>query len=208
MTKRLVIVDYGMGNIRSVVNAFEYLGAKPIVSGKPTEVAKADAVVVPGQGAFRECIRYLKKSGLDRALAEAVINNKKPYLGICLGLQILGTVSVEGGNFSGLSWIPGRVRKIKPGGDLKVPHLGWNELMITRDIPLFKGLSQKPSFYFAHSYILFPEDKSVVVGTTNYGGNFPVAVARDNITAVQFHPEKSHHNGLKLIDNFLKQIST
>ena len=204
---KIVIVDYGMGNLRSVVNAFEYVGAKVKLSSQAKDLKQADGIVVPGQGAFRDCIKCLRDNKFVEALNEVVIENKKPYLGICLGLQILGEKSFEGGEFAGLGWIRGTVKKIEPKDGLKVPHLGWNEIRIKRQTDLLKGIPDKTCFYFAHSFVLYPEDAQVVVTTTDYGGEFPVAVQKDNIIAVLFHPEKSQQAGLLLIKNFIGLVN-
>ena len=205
MKSKIAIVDYGMGNLRSVVNAFTFVGARVKVTNNPKELAKAAGVVVPGQGAIRDCVANLHKLNLVKALREEVIQKHKPYLGICLGLQVLGDISFEGGEFECLGWIEGEVKLIKPKG-LKVPHLGWNEVNILHSSPLFEGLSDKECFYFAHSYILWPNDKSVVVATTDYGEELPVAIHKKNVMAVQFHPEKSQGAGLKLIKNFINFV--
>ena len=207
MPDEIVIVDYGMGNLRSVVNAFEYVGAKTKLSSNPTDIGRAKAIVVPGQGAFRDCMACLKQNHLAQALTEAVIKQKKAYLGICLGMQILGEKSFEGGEFTGLGWIKGIVKKIEPKTGLKVPHLGWNEIRLKRQVNLLTGIGDKTCFYFAHSFVLFPRDVQTVIATTDYGGEFPVAIEQDNITAVQFHPEKSQQAGLRLIGNFVKQTA-
>lgn len=207
MPDEIVIVDYGMGNLRSVVNAFESVGAKTKLSGKAEDIKRAKAIVVPGQGAFRDCMACLKQNHLTKALTEAVIKQKKPYLGICLGMQILGDKSFEGGEFTGLGWVKGIVKRIEPKIGFKVPHLGWNEIDIKRQIDLLSGIADKTCFYFAHSFVLYPEDSRVVVATTDYGGELPVAIEQDNITAVQFHPEKSQQAGLRLIGNFVKQTT-
>lgn len=204
---KIVIVDYGMGNLRSVVNAFEYAGAKVKLSTQANDLKQADGVVVPGQGAFRDCIKCLRENKFVEALNEAVIEHQKPYLGICLGLQIVGEKSFEGGEFMGLGWIKGVVRKIEPTKNLKVPHLGWDEISITRKIGLFSGLSANPCFYFAHSFVLYPNDLGVVGAVTDYGSKFPVAIQKDNIMAVLFHPEKSQHEGLQLIKNFVETVN-
>lgn len=195
-----------MGNLRSVVNAFEYVGAKVKLSSQANDLKQADGIVVPGQGAFRDCIKCLRANKFVEALTEAVIEHQKPYLGICLGLQILAEKSFEGGEFMGLGWIKGVVRKIEPRTNLKVPHLGWNEIKIKRKIELFSGLSANPCFYFAHSFVLYPENAKVAVAMTDYGGEFPVAVQKDKIMAVLFHPEKSQHEGLQLIKNFVELV--
>lgn len=203
---KIVIVDYGMGNLRSVVNAFEYVGAKVKLSTQANDLKQADGVVVPGQGAFRDCIKCLRENKFVEALNETVIEHQKPYLGICLGLQIVGEKSFEGGEFMGLGWIGGIVKKIEPKTNLKVPHLGWDEVKLTKPMQLFLGLSPSPCFYFAHSYVLYPDDPQVVAATTDYGSEFPVAIQKDNIMAVLFHPEKSQHEGLQLIKNFVELV--
>ena len=195
-----------MGNLRSVVNAFEYVGAQVKLSSQAKDLKQADGIVVPGQGAFRDCIKCLRENKFVEALNEAVIDNKKPYLGICLGMQILAEKSFEGGEFMGLGWIKGEVRKIEPSQNFKVPHLGWDEIKIKRKIKLWVGLSKNPCFYFAHSYVLYPDDAKVITATTDYGGEFPVAVQKDNIMAVLFHPEKSQHEGLQPIKNFVESV--
>lgn len=206
MAKLVAIVDYGMGNVRSVLNAFEFVGAKAKLASQASDLNKADAVVVPGQGAFRDCIKCLKENKFVEALNEQVIKLKKPYLGICLGMQVLGDKSFEGGEFAGLGWVKGVVKQIKPKKNLKVPHLGWNEVKVRRPIKLFTGIPNKACFYFAHSFVLYPEDDGVVAATTDYGGRFPVALSYDNIMAVQFHPEKSQQEGLRLLKNFVELI--
>lgn len=207
MSEEIIIVDYGMGNLRSVVNAFEYIGAKVKLSTLAEDLKQADGIVVPGQGAFRDCIKCLRDNKFVETLNEEVIQKQKPYLGICLGMQILGEKSFEGGEFAGLGWIKGVVKKIEPQGGLKIPHLGWNEIRIKRQTDLLKGIPDKTCFYFAHSFVLYPEDAQVVVATTDYGGEFPVALQKDNITAVQFHPEKSQQAGLELIKNFIGLVN-
>ena len=202
---KIVIVDYGMGNIRSVVNAFEYLQASVLVTNDPKKLIDAEAIVIPGQGAIRDCMANLEKYHLIETLREQVMEKKKPYLGICLGLQVLGDKSFEGGEYKCLGWIKGKVQKIKPK-DLKIPHLGWNDVRISKPSPLFNDFNGRGCFYFAHSYILFPQDKSVVTAITDYGGELPVAVQKDNIMGVQFHPEKSQLDGLKLLKNFIKLL--
>lgn len=208
MSDYIAIVDYGMGNTRSVVNAFEFIGAKAKLTERASDLNQAVAIVIPGQGAFRDCIKCLKENKFIEVLKEQVVQKKKPYLGICLGMQILGEKSFEGGEFSGLGWIKGIVKKIEPKDkQLKVPHLGWNEVRLTQKTPLWTGLPGKPCFYFAHSYVLYPDDDRVVAATTDYGGEFPVAIQKDKIMAIQFHPEKSQQEGLQLLRNFVQMIS-
>lgn len=207
MRKKIVIVDYGMGNLRSVVNAFDYLGANVSLSSRPQDLGRCQAVVVPGQGAFRDCLINLRRQRLTRELERQVIEQRKPYLGICLGMQILGSKSFEGGEHAGLNWIAGEVKLLQPKNKLyKIPHLGWNDVKITKTHPLFSGLSDTPCFYFAHSYVLYPKSSEVVTAITDYGGELPVALAQNNIMAVQFHPEKSQQDGLQLLRNFMGMI--
>ena len=206
MAKRIVIVDYGMGNLKSVLNAFEYVGAKVKLSARTEDLKQADGIVVPGQGAFRACMQCLKENKFVAMLNQQVVEKKKPYLGICLGLQILGEKSFEGGEFAGLGWVKGTVKKIEPKKGLKVPHLGWNEIRIKRQINLLKDIPDKTCFYFAHSYVLYPDEVEIVAATTDYGGEFPVAIQAGNIMAIQFHPEKSQQDGLRLIKNFVEMI--
>ncbi len=205
MTNYIAIVDYGMGNVKSVVNAFEFVGARVKLINKASDLSQAGAIVVPGQGAFRDCIKCLQENKFVEALNEQVTRKGKPYLGICLGMQILGERSFEGGEFTGLGWIKGVAKKIKPQR-LKVPHLGWNEIKIKRQVDLLKNIANNACFYFAHSFLLYPDDPQVVVATTDYGGELPVVIAKDNVMAVQFHPEKSQQEGLQLLRNFVKLV--
>jgi glutamine amidotransferase len=206
MSKLIAIVDYGMGNVRSVVNAFEFIGAKVKLTDKASDLNEASAIVVPGQGAFRDCIKCLKENKFIEALNQEVFEKGKLYFGICLGMQILGEKSFEGGEFTGLGWIKGVVKQLKPKKNLKIPHLGWNEVKTKRQLDLFRKITDMTCFYFAHSYVLYPEKKNTVVATTDYGGEFPVAIYQGNIIAVQFHPEKSQQGGLQLISNFVQMV--
>ncbi len=204
--KQVVIVDYGMGNIRSVVNAFEYVGAKVKLTKKLPDIKDAAAIVVPGQGAFRDCIANLRKNNLTETLTDEVVKKGKPFLGICMGLEILADKGFEGGEFDGLGWISGTTKRFKLSSQYKIPHLGWNEIKIKKPTWLFKGLSPNPSFYFAHSYYLQPKDPSWIVASCHYGIKFAAALQKENIVAVQFHPEKSQHDGLQLIKNFVNSV--
>ena len=200
----IVVVDYGMGNIRSVSKAFEACGAAVLVSAKPEDLKKAERIVLPGVGAFGDSMGNLKRLGLIEPLREEVLVRKKPYFGICLGMQILAESGEEKGNHQGLGWLPGQTLAFSfKDSELKVPHIGWNDIKIIQDSPLWKGLGKKLDFYFVHSYHLTPGNPSDVAATCNYGYDFAAAVQRGNIFATQFHPEKSQEAGLQIIRNFL-----
>lgn len=201
----IVIVDYGLGNLFSVQKAFEMIGADVKISGIAEDIHAADRIVLPGVGAFGDGMDFLRAKGLDQALTEEVMGRKKPFLGICLGLQFLAETGEEHGEHRGLGWIKGRVRKLaveKQG--LKIPHIGWNELMMVRSTPLFAGINLDADFYFVHSYQLDCNDPGDLVATATYGEKITAAVQRGNIFATQFHPEKSQDNGLKLLENFIR----
>ena len=207
--QKLVVVDYGMGNLRSVAKAFEFvvrernLDFDVSISASPQAVHEADRVVFPGQGAMPDCMRYLRESGLEKAVRESA--KTKPFFGVCVGMQMLFDISEEG-DTPGLGIFAGKVAKFRPTDrTLKVPHMGWNEVMQTQPHPLFEGIADAERFYFVHSYFCVPASgaKDVTTARTNYGGEFCAAIGRDNIFGSQFHPEKSHHAGLKLYENFL-----
>ncbi|WP_018084796.1 imidazole glycerol phosphate synthase subunit HisH [Desulfurispora thermophila] len=195
----LAIVDYGMGNLRSVQKSLERVGLPVRVVNTPAQVAEASGVVLPGVGAFADAMHNLQKTGLGEAVCRAIAAGK-PYLGICLGLQILFEHSEEWGGSPGLGILPGRVRRLP---DLvKVPHMGWNQVDFTGECPLFAGIPAGSHFYFVHSYYCAPTDANLVAGRTVYGVEFASAVWRDNIMAIQFHPEKSSRLGLQVLENF------
>ena len=207
--KTVAIVDYGMGNLRSVAKAVEHVAPdhRVLVTADPQAVAASDRVIVPGQGAMPDCMRELRARGLDRSVIEAA--TQKPFLGICVGLQMLFGLAEEGG-VMGLEIMPGRVPRFPEaalraatGSRLKVPHMGWNEVMQSQPHPLWDGIAQGSRFYFVHSYYVEPEGTDVVAGTTTYGLPFTSAVARAKLFAVQFHPEKSAAAGLRLLHNFM-----
>lgn len=201
----ITVVDYGLGNLFSVAKAFEMLGAEVAITSDPEVVRVAERIVLPGVGAFGDGMRFLTERKLLPALEEAVKKNKVPFLGICLGMQFLAEVSNEYGEHTGLGWIRGGVEKIGAGEKgLKVPHIGWNELSMKKEHPLFAGIKPNADFYFVHSFHLIPTDAEDLVAVTDYGGSITAAVARGNIAGVQFHPEKSQDNGLALLENFLK----
>ena len=202
----IAIIDYGMGNLRSVEKGFLKLGINAKVTNRPEVIEKADGVVLPGVGAFRECMKELT----DLKLIDAVVNTikqNKPYLGICLGLQVLFSEAEEFGRCAGLDIFRGKVLKF-PESALKVPHMGWNEIKKQKENPLLEGIKDREYFYFVHSFYVAPEDNSVVLATTDYGVEFTSMVCRDNIFAVQFHPEKSQTTGLKLLENFGKIVAS
>ena len=198
---RIAVVDYGMGNLRSVSKALEHVapGTEVAVTADPDVIHKSERLVVPGQGAMPDCMRNLAASGAREAVLEAM--RSKPYLGICLGLQMLFD-SAEEGATRGLGVLAGEVPRFRLQG-LKIPHMGWNEVFQARPHPLWEGIMDASRFYFVHSYYPAPADRAVVAGTCVYGAPFTCAVARDNIFAVQFHPEKSQSAGLKLLSNFV-----
>lgn len=206
----VVVVDYGMGNLRSVAKALEAVGPEHhiVVSGDPLEVARADRVVFPGQGAMRDCMREIDAKGLRSALKVAAA--EKPFLGLCIGLQLLFDHSEEG-DTPGLGILPGQVTRFPvaamvdgEGQRLKVPHMGWNEVMQSRAHPMWVGIPSGERFYFVHSYFVEPTDVDDVAATTDYPFTFASAAAKHWIFAVQFHPEKSDRMGLQLLSNFLR----
>lgn len=202
----IAIVDYGMGNLRSAQKGLEKAGAEAVVTDEPGVIADADAVVLPGVGAFADCYRGLDDSGLVPVVHES-IRSGKPFLGICIGLQLLFTESEEGGTSGGLDVVTGRVVRFRPekGSGFKVPHMGWNETFPAEngDCPLLDGIEPGTHFYFVHSYYAVPEDQAVTAATTPYCVDFTSVVWQDNVYAVQFHPEKSQRAGLKVLDNFV-----
>jgi imidazole glycerol-phosphate synthase subunit HisH len=199
---RIAVVDYGMGNLRSVSKAIEHVApqAEVHVTADPQRILSSDRVVVPGQGAMRDCMRQLGESGAREAVIRAA--REKPFLGICIGLQMLFEHGEEG-DTPGLGLLPGDVPRFQLNG-LKIPHMGWNEVAQQRSHPLWAGIADGSRFYFVHSYYPAPRDPALTAGTALYGRPFTCAVARDNIFAVQFHPEKSQSAGLQLLSNFVR----
>jgi glutamine amidotransferase len=205
MRPKIVIIDYGMGNLRSVQKGFERFGFEAKITKEPNELKEAEAIVLPGVGAFRDCIKNLDQLGLIEALIQS-IEDGKPYLGICLGLQILFSESEEFGLQKGLDLIKGKVVKFKSDLNHKVPHMGWNTVEVLRDIPILHGIKSGDFFYFVHSYYVIPEDESCISTVTEYGIRFASSITKDNIFATQFHPEKSQQKGLQILENFAKSI--
>ncbi len=213
---KLVIIDYGSGNLHSALKAFELankkagLGFDISLTDKPEEVLSADRIVLPGVGAFGDCARGLNAvEGMNEALEEAVITDGKPFLGICVGMQLLADEGLEHGRHKGLGWIKGSVRQIEPDDvSLKIPHMGWNTLNVSSDNPhaILKDITtgkEGQHAYFVHSYHFVTENETEDLADTEYGGRVTAIVGRDNIVGVQFHPEKSQKMGLKLIENFI-----
>ena len=206
------IVDYGSGNLRSAAKALERAAAEEriasqiLVTSRPEEVAAADRVVLPGVGAFADCRRGVAAvPGLEAALVEAVQARGRPFLGICVGMQLMAGRGREFETVEGLGWIPGEVRAIDPADrSLKIPHMGWNELSIRAVHPVLDGLDADTHTYFVHSFAIYPETRTDVLAETDYGGPLAAVVGRDNLIGTQFHPEKSQGAGLRLIANFLR----
>ncbi len=199
----IVIVDYGMGNLRSVQKGFERIGSEALVSRDIRDINSATKLVLPGVGAFPECMKNLKKFGLVESILDFLKSNK-PFLGICLGLQLLFDESEEFGLNRGLEVIHGKVKAFDREMGLKIPHMGWNQVIFKKDIAIFDGIDNESYFYFVHSYYVEPEQESDTAAQTDYGITFTSAIARGNVFALQFHPEKSQKNGLKILENFSK----
>ena len=197
----IVIVDYGMGNLRSVQKGFERVGAEAHISGDPDLLSRADKIVLPGVGAFQDAMRELEQRRLVEPLVAAV-KHGTPFLGICLGLQLLFDVSFEGEEGRGLGVIPGQVVRFNLPQGFKIPHMGWNQAIIQRPAPVLEGIQAGDYFYFVHSYFVVPEDPSWVAMEADYGGPFCAMIWRDNLYATQFHPEKSQETGQRLLRNF------
>ncbi|MBI1903524.1 MAG: imidazole glycerol phosphate synthase subunit HisH [Planctomycetia bacterium] len=197
----LAIVDYGMGNLRSVEKGFARVGHAAVVTNDPHVIASADKVVLPGVGAFRDAIAELKRLDLARPLCDFV-RSGRPFLGICLGLQLLFDVSFEDGQYEGLGILPGKVVRFQVPSEHKVPHMGWNQLRFRHKAPIFEGLAEGTHVYFVHSYYAVPDDPDVVAAETDYPAPFASAVWRENVFATQFHPEKSQADGLRILKNF------
>jgi len=205
----LTIVDYKSGNISSVINSFEEVAKDKVkieVTSDLNKIKSSDKVVLPGQGSFKRCVDGLNNiNGLVDTLNEFAITNKKPLLGICVGLQMFADVGYEETETKGLGWISGKVAKIdNKNGKYKLPHIGWNQINIIKDSKILKDIKNNSHMYFVHSYEFIPNDKNLVSSTTTYSSNIVCSVERENIFGTQFHPEKSDSLGLKIIDNFIK----
>jgi len=205
----IAIIDYGMGNLRSVQKGFEKIGRDAVITADPRVVLEADKIVLPGVGAFRDCMHNLEQAGFVEPILK-VISDGRPFLGICVGMQLLFSDSVEFGLYKGLDLIPGHVLRFPEGmregnEDLKVPHMGWNQLDFKHKPDVFEDIDEGTNVYFVHSYYVKPDDDAVIAATTNYGIEFCSAIWKDNIVATQFHPEKSQHAGLRILKNFASQ---
>ena len=200
----ILIVDYGMGNIHSVSKALEYVtNEEVVISANPEDLIKASRIVLPGVGAFGEGIASLKNGGWMGVLKKAVLQEKKPFFGICLGMQMLAEESLEHGRYSGLGWIKGNVTRFMPTApELKIPHVGWNDVQFKKNNPLLQGVREKADFYFVHSFHLTNTEPEIIAATCDYGYPFVAAIKKDNIFATQFHPEKSQQQGLQILKNF------
>ena len=204
----ITIVDYNSGNISSVVNSFKEVAQNKVnieVTSDLKKIESSDKVVLPGQGSFKSCVDSLKNiNGLVESLDKFSLENKKPLLGICVGLQMFADVGYEETETKGLGWIPGKVSKIdNQNGKYKLPHIGWNQINIVKESKIFKNIENNSHMYFVHSYEFIPNDKNVISATTNYSSNIVCSVEKENLFGTQFHPEKSDKAGLKIIENFI-----
>ena len=204
----VTIVDYNSGNISSVINSFKEVAKDKVkieVTSDLNKIKSSDKLVLPGQGSFKSCVDALKNiKGLVDVLNDFALNQKKPLLGICVGLQMFADIGYEESETKGLGWIPGKVSKIdNQNGKYKLPHIGWNQLKTLKKSKIFKNIENDSHMYFVHSYEFIPEDKSVIIATTDYSSKIVCAVEKDNIFGTQFHPEKSDKLGLKIIENFI-----
>ena len=202
----IAIIDYGMGNLRSVTNAFASLGHEATIARHPDDLSRADKIVLPGVGAFGDGMFNLRSLGWVESLEREVREKGKPFLGICLGMQLLATTGMEHGTHAGLNWITGVSERVaNRDSSLRVPHIGWNDTVFLKRDGLYADSGDAQAFYFVHSYVLVPEDRSIVSGVCSYGDEFAASVEVDNVWATQYHPEKSHKAGLAVLKNFAAQ---
>ena len=202
---KVLVVDYGMGNVKSIQNALVRLGCAVMTSDRAEDIMSADAIILPGVGAFGEAMANINARNIALSLSKAVKDNRIPLLGICLGMQLLADESEEHGSNKGLSLIPGKVHRIKVKQDLRLPHIGWNSIKLCQSTPLFKGIKDGDSFYFVHSYHFVGESR-YVIATTDHGDDIVAAVQHDNVFGVQFHPERSQNKGFILLNNFVSFV--
>jgi glutamine amidotransferase len=206
LNQNIVIVDYGVGNTNSVYNAIKYLGYKRLtISDQEKDIQNADALILPGVGAFEEAVKNLRERNLEVILNEEVLERKKPILGICVGMQLMASFSEENGIHKGLDWIAGTVKKLQLPKTFAVPHVGWNDVLVNNEYPIFQKNKIASNFYFDHSFY-FDCEKKYVSGYCDYHIKVTAAIQKDNIFGVQFHPEKSQNNGLKLFRDFFNSI--
>lgn len=199
---KIAIINIGMGNLTSVKNAFLCLGYEASTVNNPEELASADRIVLPGVGAFGDAMNRLKAGNWINALTEEVRERETPFLGICLGMQILGTIGREHGEHEGLGWVPGNVERLKVTPPFRIPHIGWNDVVFAEKCCMYESMGDSGIFYFVHSYVLHPDDPSVITGTCDYCGKFAASIRTGNIWATQYHPEKSQKAGLRVLKNF------
>ncbi len=200
----IVIIDYGLGNLRSVAGAVEKVGYQPVISGRPEDLERADKLILPGVGAFGDGMANLRRLGLVEPLTELVVEGGRPILGICLGAQLIARESHEFGWHQGLGWIDASVIRLEPDDpSLRIPHVGWNDMEQVRASVLYEGVPPDALFYFVHSYHIACADPAIVIGECEYGQRFTAAFQQENIYGTQFHPEKSQLHGLTLLKNFL-----
>lgn len=200
----VAIIDYGMCNLDSVARAVEDCGGTPVVTHQAIEIKNASRIILPGVGAFPAAMRRIRAASLDEVLTEQVLGKRVPFLGICLGMQLIATTGLEVEETPGLGWIDGVVRKLEPTQtDRRIPHIGWNEVLPVRDSAILCDTPSGTDFYFVHSYVLDPANQDDVVAVTPYGGGFTAAVERGNIFGLQFHPEKSQRSGFRVLRRFL-----
>lgn len=205
-TPKICIVDYGMGNLKSVINALNHTTVCNVcVSNEKRDLDSSDIIILPGVGSFNDAVNNLRERDLFDKLDNEIINRKKPLMAICLGMQIVMDSSEEGGLSEGLGWIPGDVTRFQVPDKFRVPHMGWDNVKIKSHHDLFKGIEENPDFYFVHSYHVNCDEK-YVVASCDYGYEFTAAIQKDNIVAFQFHPEKSHRNGLSLLSNYIDSV--
>lgn len=201
----IAIVDYGLGNLRSVAGAVERVGFTPVITDNPETLAEANKLILPGVGAFGDGMRNLRSRGLDTLLTDLVVKKRTPILGICLGFQLMAQESYEFGHHQGLGWLDASIRKMPEGKDLRLPHVGWNDLFIKKPSILFDDLDEGALYYYVHSFYMDCHTPDAIIGECSYGEPFVAAVHQDNIYGTQFHPEKSQKNGLGLLMNFLEK---
>jgi len=201
---KAVIIDYGMGNLDSVARAVEECGREAVITNRPGELKEANYIIIPGVGSFADAMRNIRSLGMDKAIKEEVVGKGIPLLGICLGMQLLAEKGLEGGETGGLGLIEGDVTRLKPDNkNIKIPHVGWNEVLFDKPCALFDGIPSGKDFYFVHSYHFVCKHKEDIMARTPYCGDFASAIKRKNISGVQFHPEKSLRLGIKMLHNFL-----
>ncbi|MDD5617606.1 MAG: imidazole glycerol phosphate synthase subunit HisH [Candidatus Omnitrophica bacterium] len=201
--QKIAIINYGMGNLKSVYNAFSLFDSAAYVADYPSELEKAEKIVLPGVGSFYDGMKNLRTNGWLEALEKHVVRIGKPFMGVCLGMQLLATCGDEGGLCNGLGWVEGAVEKLRGGESVRIPHIGWNDVQFIKKDKLYADLKGQQTFYFVHSYVFTPKNRNVISGTFSYGDEYAASIEKNNICATQFHPEKSQKAGLSLIKNFL-----